>query len=72
MKGEGRDVGDQAGGHTHSEEHRASTLTASGPSAARAQDASLLRKQVELEGLDEQVLAVRVVPHQALSIHVAQ
>lgn len=64
--------GDQDSGHTHSKEHRAGTLTASGPGAARAQDTSLLWQQVELEGLDEQVLAVRVVPHQALSIHVAQ
>lgn len=59
-------------GHTHSEEHRAGTLTASGPCATRAQDPSLLWQQVELEGLDEQVLAVRVVPHQALGVHVAQ
>lgn len=64
--------GDMTGEHTHSEEHRASALTASGPCTAGAQNAPLLRQQVELEGFDEQVLAVRVVPHQALGIHVAQ
>lgn len=74
MCGGGRGLGgaDRRGGRTHSEEHGARPLTASGPSAASAQDAPLLRQQVELEGLDEQVLAVRVVSHQALRVHVAQ
>lgn len=61
-----------AGSPTHGEEHRAGPLAAPGPSAASAQDAPLLGQQVELEGLDEQVLAVGVVAHQALSVHVAQ
>ena len=64
--------GDTIGEHTHSKEHRASALTAPGPRTAGAQNAPLLRQQVELEGLNEQVLAVRVVPHQALGIHMAQ
>lgn len=60
------------GEHTHSEEHRASALTAPRPCTAGAQNTPLLRQQVEFEGLNKQILAVRMVPHQALSIHVAQ
>lgn len=60
------------GEHTHSEEHRAGALTAPGPRTAGAQNTPLLGQQVEFEGLNKQVLAVRMVPHQALGIHVAQ
>lgn len=70
--GAGIRVPERTSERTHSEEHRTSTLTAAGPGAAGAQDAPLLGQQVELEGLDEQVLAVRVVPHQTLGIHVTQ
>lgn len=57
---------------TNSKEHRASTLTATGSCAAGTQNTSLFRQQVELKGLNEQILAVRVMPHKAFSIHVAQ
>lgn len=62
----------RTGGRTHGKEHRTGALAAPGPCAASAQNAPLLGQQVELEGLDEQVLAIRVVPHEALSIHMAQ
>ena len=57
---------------TDSKEHRASALTSTGSRAAGSQNTSLLRQQVELKGLDEQILAVRVMPHKAFGIHVAQ
>lgn len=56
---------------TNGEEHRAGAFTASWARPAVAEDSSLLRHQVILESLDQQVLALRVVTHQQLCIHVA-
>lgn len=56
---------------TNSKQHRAGPLTATWACPAVAKDPSLLRHQVILEGLDQQILALRVVTHQQLRIHVA-
>lgn len=56
---------------TNGEENRASALTASWARSAVAEDSPLLRHQVVFKGLDQQVLALRVVSHQQLCIHVA-
>lgn len=58
--------------HTNGKEHRTSTLTATGSCAASTQNTPLLRQQVELKSLNEQILAVRMMPHKAFSIDVAQ
>lgn len=57
---------------TNSKEHRTSTLTATGSCAASTQNTPLLRQQVELKSLNEQILAVRMMPHKAFSIDMAQ
>lgn len=64
-------VGTFRGTLTNGEEHRASALTASRARPAIAEDSPLLRHQVVLESLDQQVLALRVVTDQQLCIHVA-
>ncbi len=56
---------------TNGEEHGAGTLAASWARPAVAEDSPLLRHQVVLESLNQQVLALRVVTHQQLCIHVA-
>lgn len=56
---------------THSKEHSAGPLAAPRPRPAVAKDPSLLRHEVVLEGFDQQVLALRVMPHQQLRVHVA-
>lgn len=56
---------------TDSEEHRAGALAAAGACPAVAEDSSLLGHQVVLQGLDQKVLALRVVAHQQLGVHVA-
>lgn len=58
-------------GLTHSKEDSAGPLTAPRPRPAVAEDPSLLRHEVVLEGFNQQVLALRVVPHQQLRVHVA-
>lgn len=64
-------VGNLWGTLTNGEEHGAGALAAARPGAAVAQHAPLLGHQVVLEGFDEQVLALRVVAHQLLRVHVA-
>lgn len=56
---------------TNGEEHRAGALTATRACPAVAEDSPLLRHQVVLESLNQQVLALRMVTHQQLCIHVA-
>lgn len=56
---------------TNGKKHGASALTAPRACPAVAQDPPLLRHQVVLESLDQQVLALRVVTHQQLCIHIA-
>ena len=56
---------------TNGEEHRAGALTAPRARPAVAEDSPLLRHQVVLESLDQKVLALGVVSHQQLCIHVA-
>lgn len=63
-------VGTFRGTLTNGEEHRAGALTASLAGSAVAEDSSLLGHQVVLEGLDQQVLALSVVTHQQLCVHV--
>lgn len=58
-------------GLTHSKEHSAGPLAAPRPRPAVAKDTSLLRHEVVLEGFDQQVLALRVMPYQQLCVHVA-
>lgn len=56
---------------TDGKEHGAGALAASWTRPAVAEDAPLLRHQVVLQCLDQQVLALRVVSHQQLRVHVA-
>lgn len=56
---------------TNGKQHRAGPLAATRACPAVAEDSSLLRHQVILEGLDQQILALRVVTHQQLRVHVA-
>lgn len=56
---------------TNGEEHRAGTLTASRARAAVAEDSPLLRHQVVLQSLNQQVLTLRVMTHQQLCVHIA-
>lgn len=64
-------VGTFRGTLTNGEEHRAGALTASWARPTVAEDSPLLRHQVILESLDQQVLALRVVTHQQLCVHIA-
>jgi len=61
----------RGGDLTHGEEHGAGPLAAPRPRPAVAEDPSLLRHEVVLEGFDQQVLALGVMPHQQLRVHVA-
>lgn len=56
---------------TNGEENRAGAFAAPWARPAVAQDSPLLRHQVVLESLDQQVLALRVVTHQQLGINIA-
>lgn len=56
---------------TNSKQHRAGPLTAPRACPAVAKDPPLLGHQVILERLDQQILALRVVTHQQLRVHVA-
>lgn len=64
-------VGTFRGTLTNSKEHRAGALAAPRACPAVAENSPLLRHQVILERLDQQVLALRVVTHQQLRVHVA-
>lgn len=64
-------MGTFSGTLTDGKEHGAGALAAARPRPAVAEDAPLLRHQVVLERLDQQVLALRVVSHQQLRVHVA-
>lgn len=55
---------------THSKQHRAGTLTATGPSATVTKHAPLLGHQVILQRLYQQIFTLRVVAHQKLRVHV--
>lgn len=64
-------VGTFGGTLTNGEEHGACAFTAPWTGSAVAEDSPLFRHQVVFESLDQQVLALGVMTHKQLCIHIA-